>query len=415
VSGGSDLERPGCAGAQAEGKTQLQLPATLSDPCQGPFVLTANINSIEPAAGSDYLPRLSADGRIVAFLASAPLVESSEFGSTGVFSDDLYVVDMASGLTRVQALRRLTAIAAGSARNFGRVEPIEDLGVSPDGSEIAFASRRTVFPLGSPSYVSPPLAAPTEESGPQELYDVDLANDTLTRVTRGFDGAPTQSANGVTALSGSPSFSTDGNQLAFSSTAPNLIYGDGNGASDVFVVNRKRFGATAVQQYISPPPVNPAGEPDWLLGVTARSRRDGSVLLEVFVPGAGQLNADAQSAVPLPSVYGSRAQHRRKRAGRRGRHATRTGAKPSIAMRSIAAAARTSGSEGLVSVPLVLAPRYRPLALQRGGQSATVRVAFGAPGHSLLRRSLLVTFVDPIAPHRRRGKHRAGHRAGTHR
>jgi Tol biopolymer transport system component len=402
VSGGSDPLNPACA---ATGEPRLQEPLTLQDPCAGPFGLVGNITGIEPAAGNDYLPRLSGDGRIVAFLADATLVAGSEFGSTGNFSDDLYTVDMADGLTRVQALRRLTAVAAGSATDIGRVEPVEDLSVSPDGSQVAFTSRRTVFPLGSPSYVSPPLAAPTEESGPQELYDVDFTNDTLTRVTHGFDGGPTESParGGVSSLSGSPSFSADGNRLAFSSNASNLVYGDGNGASDVFVVDRKHFGATAVQQYISPPPANPTGEADWLLGVIARSRRDGSVVLEVFVPGPGRVQAAAESAVLVSSVRGARA-------GRHGRGASRQRAARSVAIRTVATAARASGREGLVVVPLVLAPRYRSLSLAPGGQSAMVSLAFSAPGHPLLQRRIAVTFRDPLP---RRG-HAAHHKSRSH-
>jgi Tol biopolymer transport system component len=396
VTGGSDPLNPACA---ASGETRLTEPATLADPCQGPFTRSATSTNIEPAPGNDYLPRLSSNGEVVAFLSNAPLVESAEFGSTSAFSDDLYVVDMAGGLTRVQALRRLTEVAAGGGRDFGRVEPVEDFGVSPGGNEIAFASRRTVFPLGSPAYVSPPLAAPAEESGPPEIYSIDLANDTLTRVTHGFDGAPTESPARarVTSLVGSPSFSADGNILAFSSSAPNLVYGDGNEASDAFVVRRRQFGASTVQQYISPAPANPAGEPSWLIGVSARSRRDGSVLLEVFVPGAGQLRADARGAVTVGSASGARSSSHRGRSTNR-----RAGAL--VAMRTVASTARAAGGEGLLLVPLVLSSRYRSLALRQGGQSATVSLAFSAAGHPLLRREIGLTFIDLLAHHPR---HRA--------
>jgi hypothetical protein len=412
VTGGSDPVSPSCEAAQGAGETALQEPPTLADPCQGPFAPGNNGGTgIEPASGSDYLPRLNADGRVVAFLASAPLVEGGEFGGTGNFSDDLYWVDMADGFTRVQSLHRLTAIAAGGGRDFGRVEPVEDLGVSPDGSEIAFASRRTVFPLGSPSYVSPPLAAPSEESGPQEIYDVDLANDTLTRVTHGFDGSPTESPTHgvVTSLIGSPSFSANGDRLAFSSVAPNLVYGDGNEASDVFFVDRQHFGAAAVQQYISAPPPNPTTEPGWLLGVSARSRRDGSVLLDVYVPGAGALRAAAQSAVVVGSAQAARGSRHRHRG-----HASHKRTATALAMRTVASAARASGGEGLLEVPLVLAPHYRALTLRPGGQSALVSVLFSSPGHQLVHAAITVTFMDPPAPHRHTKKHKhsssRGHR-----
>jgi Tol biopolymer transport system component len=408
VTGGSDPVNPACEVAQAGGEVALRLPPTLEDPCQGPFNISGNIESIQAANGSDYLPRLSADGYTVAFLASAPLVEGGEFGSTGNFSDDLYVVNMRDpSFTRVEALRRLTAIAAGSGRDFGRVEAIEDLGVSPDGTEISFASRRTVFPLGSPTYVSPPLAAPAEESGPQEIYNVDLSNDTLTRVTRGFNGGPTESTHVVeSSFVGSPSFSADGTRLAFSSLAPNLVYGDGNEASDVFVVDRERFSSAAVQQYISAPPANPTIQPGWLLGVSARSRRDGSVVLYVFVPGSGQLRASAQSAVLEAAAQPARGSRHRGRTSHR--HARTV-----VAMRTVAAAARNSGGEGLLQVPLVLAPRYRALALRQGGQSASVSLLFSSPGHAPVKGSIAVTFLDPLGSHQRAKKHT--HSGGQHR
>jgi Tol biopolymer transport system component len=396
VSGGSDTSNPECQAAQAAGETALTLPPTLADPCQGPFNVSTNIKSLEPAVGSDYLPRLSAHGDTVVFLSSAPLVEAGEFGSTGNFSDDMFVVNMQDpSLTRVLALRRLTAIAAGGGRDFGRVEPIEDVGVSPDGTQIAFASRRTVFPLGSPSYVSAPLAAPAEESGAQEIYNVDLANDTLTRVTHGFSGGPTELVHvAERGFVGSPSFSATGTRLAFSSVAPNLVYGDGNQASDVFVVDRRTFASSEVQQYITSPPATPTSEPDWLIGVSARSRRDGSVVLQVFVPGAGQLRAAAQSAVVVANIQGARRSSR-------GGHRSRKRARRVVAMRTVAAAAHASTGEELLQMPLILAPRYRALALRHGGQSATVSLLFSSPGHQLVRDSIQVTFVDPPLPQRR--------------
>jgi hypothetical protein len=406
VTGGADPLSPAC---EASERKALEFPPSLANPCQGPFAANGNGSTgIEAATGSDYLPRLSTDGETVAFLASAPLVETGEFGSTASFSDDLYVVNMRDPrLSRVAALRRLTAIAAGGGRDFGRIEPIEDFGVSPDGTQIAFASRRTVFPLGSPAYVSTPLAAPAEESGPQEIYNVDLANDTLTRVTHGFNGGPTELAHAFEkGFTGSPSFSADGNALAFSSVAPNLVYGDGNQASDVFVVDRKQFGTEAAQQYISPPPAESTGEPSWLVGLRAHSRRDGSVVLEVFVPGAGRLRAAAQSAVLVSLVQ---AAHGSRQSGRSSHRHPRVG----VAMRTVAAAARASAREGLLQVPLVLAPHYRSLALKPGGQSATVTLQFSAPGHRLVRASLTVTFVDPSKSHRHKAKQRR-HSAANH-
>jgi Tol biopolymer transport system component len=394
ITGGSDPAGPGCA---ASGESQPSRPPTLADPCQGPFepLSQAGLFGIRPKGG-DYLPRLSADGLTVAFLASAHyLAGGEEFTATGE-NGDLYVVNMRDGLTRVQALRRLTEVASGNQSEPGAVAPIEDLAVSPDGTEVAFSALRTVFPLGSPAYVSAPAAKP----GIQELYSVDLANDTLTRVTRGFAGEQSQlpaGAQGVTTEgpAGSPAFSSDGNTLAFSSTAANLVYGDGNNASDVFVVKRKSFAAEAGQQYISPPPQTLTPEPAWLLSATARSRRDGSLVLEVEAPGPGSLTVGAESAVRMGAARSaSRGRRRAHRA--RGRAVTGT-----VVTRQVAGATRSVSAEGLVTLPITLAPAYSALAAERGGLSASVSVAFTAPGHKVLRQSIEATFLRTVHPARR--------------
>lgn len=383
MTGGSDTANPGCP----PGELQLPQPPILSDPCQGPFDPShaTGAAGILTLANVDQVPQLSADGRTVAFLANArEIVGGNEFGAAAEASDDLYVVDMSDGLSRVQALRRLTELASSNISDQGRVAPIVDLAVSPDGSEVACSTLRTVFPLGSPAYVSAPAATAVA----QELFDVDLDNQTLTRVTQGYDGKASEPVN---ALVASPSFTSDGNTLAFSSTASNLVYGDGNGASDAFVVKRKRFPAISVQQYVSPAPSNPATHPDWLLSVRARSRRDGSVLLEVAVPGAGKLRAGANSAV--------RVRARAARAGSaRGRSST------TVAIRQVAAGTKTiaASSSGLTSLRLTAAPRYRGLTAKRGGLSANVGLVFTAPGHKALRAKIYVSFVRKVRPHKAR-------------
>jgi len=429
ITGGGDPTSPVCV---ASGESGPLKPATLSDPCQGPFETepasrsTASNGTWTLGPAGDYLPRLSANGLTVAFLSNARFIAGGEeFGTAEESSNDLYVANMEEGLTRVGALSRLTEIAAGKARDVAQVGPIGDLAVSADGTQIAFTSQRTIFPLGSPAFVS----APAAEAGMFELLDVDLANQTLTRVTQGFEGGPSEQphvelAVGEDPYNGeqgafSPSFSDDGNTLAFASTADNLVYGDGNtppavsevqksgrDGSDVFVVKRKTFTTATPQQYISPPPVNPASEPSWLLGVSARSRPDGSVVLYVVAPGPGRLSISAKSAVRVDSARASRS-------GRRARHSStaRGHASTTVATRVVAAAAamtRASMGETVAST-LTLAPSYRSLAAQRGGLSATVSVLFSAPGHPLLRESIPVTFLRTV-PSAHGARHHA-HRA----
>jgi hypothetical protein len=390
VTGGSDPLNPACV---ASGEGEPSRPLSLADPCQGPFEAALKgfrAGVYTAVSRADRLPRLSADGRTVAFLASQRTLASGEEFTSAENSDDLYVVDMASGLTRVAGLRRLTELASGNPNITGGFAPITDLGISPDGSEIAIATARTAFPLGSPAFVSPQAAKPEM----QELYDVDLANDTLTRVTHGYQGEAVQSEPAGPLLeqseAASPSFSASGNELAFSSAAVNLTFGDGNKANSVFVVARRRFAQEVVQQFISPPPVNPRTDPAWLLGVRARSGRDGSVVLEIQTPGAGRVSASAESSVRVRV-----ASHSAKRGRRRAKHPRRRTA-VSVARRRVANGAKSASAEQLMTLKLVLARRYRTLASARGGLSATVNISFAAAGHVPLHAKVLVTFVRPF-------------------
>lgn len=405
VTGGSD---PTSARCEQSGETQLSSPATLADPCQGPFETEGGHEGSATGLWTggtsfDYLPRLSANGMIVALLANAREIASGEELSAAQQSDDLYVVNMSDGLTRVAATRRLTEIAGASSGN--GTSPIVDLGVSPGGDQIALSSERSFFPLGSPTYVSPPAGA----AGAVELYDVDLEDDTLTRVTQGFEGGPSEAPTGSghqPSFTGSPSFTTDGNVLAFSSNSTNLVYGDGNRNSDAFVVDRRLFTSSSPISEISAAPASPALAPAWNLQATALSRRDGTVLLEVLVPGAGTLRAGARGAVRVRTKVRSASVRTRgkRRASHRGR------ARITVQTRTVASALKRPGEASLVAVTLKLARPYSALASERAGFSANVVLSFSATGHPALHDALAVSFVRPprktLPRHSKRPKRR---------
>jgi hypothetical protein len=389
VTGGSDPANPACA---ASAETALPGTPSLSDPCQGPFAAAqrGRTDGIWSGALGDVVPRLSADGYSVVFLAQAPLAALGEdFGGSEVNSD-LYLADMHEGLTRAQALRPLTELASADQRDLSENGPIEDLGISADGEHVAFTTKRTVFPLGSPAYISASAAI----AGMLELFAVDLSDDTLTRVTEGFEGGASEHPHTPAAAGEdpythagdgalSPSMTGDGTLVAFSSTAANLAFGDGNtppvssssfDGADAFIVTRKLFPPTPTPQAISPQPPPPTTTPAWRLGVTARSRADGSVLLYVTVPGAGRLGAAAQSTIRL------RIRHR-------GRVRT------TVATRSIAASHRAAHASALLTMVLTLSPRYRALAAKAPGLAGSATVTFVVPGRKALRQSVRVTFL----------------------
>jgi hypothetical protein len=408
VSGGSDPTNPACL---ASGETALPPNDSLSNPCQGPFVTESEFGvwSSGLVAGADALPRLSRDGYRVAFIATAPLVsQGSDFGngSPGEHKgDDLYVADMHEGLTRQQALHQLTELASGNESVVGQTAPIVELDVSPDGNQVAFATKRILFPLSSPAYVTAPLTVP----GMLELYDVDLEDETLTRVTHGYEGGPSEHPHkSVTSVeedpylqggdgAQSPSFSSSGNLLAFSSTASNLVFGDGNtpplgdvrlDGSDAFVIPRIVFAPVATPQVISAAPPNPVPNGSWTLGLTASSLANGEVRLYVEVPGSGSLNAGASAAM---KVVTARRSHSKKAHG--------THAK--IVTRAVASAKRVVGMStgGLTTVVLTPASKYTALTKRPDGLSATVEVTFSAPGQPTLHKRVEVRFVRRAAHH----------------
>ncbi len=286
MTGGSDPGDPACA---AGGESALPSSPSTSDPCQGPFVglQEGRTSGIVGNASDDVIPRLSADGYDVAFLGNAPLAALGGAFAGAEPNSDLYVVDMHEPLTRVQALTPLTELAGGEQSDIAENGEIEDFDISASGQQLAFTTKRTVFPLGSPAYVSAPQASP----GMLELFAVDLEDDTLTRVTEGFEGGPSEhphepkpSSEDPYQLIGdgalSPSFSDDGDTLAFTSTASNLVFGDGNtpplgtsafDGSDAFVVSRMIFTPTPTPQY------DLAGARRAAAALSVATRRDGSL------------------------------------------------------------------------------------------------------------------------------------------
>lgn len=252
---------------------------------------------------------------------------------------------------------------------------------------------------------------------------MDLGNDILTRVTHGFDGGPSEqphpsktsigardpyeyALSTPTAGAQSPSFSSNGELLAFTSTASNLVYGDGNtpigtsvpnalpDGSDAFVVPRATFNSLPTPQYISPAPETRI-EPVWRLGASALSRANGSVLLYVVTPGAGMLRAGASSSVRVSVVSRHRSGHG---ASRRTKHGANV--RVTVLTRTVASASKLvrAGGGELLTLVLNLAKPYAGLAARGGGLSASVNLTFAAAGHATLRYSLPVTFLRTAKP-----------------
>jgi WD40-like Beta Propeller Repeat len=426
VTGGSDPGNPACI---ESGETSLPASPAPTDPCQGPFYveeqqrLAGILNEAGASGGGEFVPRLSADGYTVLFTSEAPMVSLGEnFGRlrSGQPSD-LYLADMRPGLTRDQALRPITELAGGEGAGLAATAPIFDFEIAAGAGQLAFSTRRTQFILGSPALVSPPAGEP----GLDELFDVDLADDTLTRVTHGYSGLGEPAEHPHTPRAAgeepydepgdgalSPSLSADGSIVAFSSTASNLVYGDANAppseqvgpldGSDAFVVDRVSFSPLPTPQYISPAP-QVSTLPVWRLGVTALARSDGSVVLYLTTPGAGVVHASAQSAV-LVRLGNAARSSRRSEQGKRADRSRRGGVVVRLETRTVASTNKDVGGQSLFPIALVLklAKAYTALASAPSGLSTNVSVVFKAPGEPVLRQSLVVSFKRKAPSSRRR-------------
>ncbi|HEY2477943.1 MAG TPA: hypothetical protein VGI17_04370 [Solirubrobacterales bacterium] len=371
IVGGGDPSAPGCDGNSLEAV------------CQGPFPGLAEnrheVPNFTEAEGFGWglgLPVLSADGGTVAVIGSP---EDDR---------DLFVVDMAPGLSRVAAVRPLTkwidpAPSAVSpeplyakAEYLRFIGPIQQCAISADGKHIAFTTQRQSFTLNPPTLLTPtPTALPTVA----ELYQVNLEGQTIERITPGPGtevssvppaqvevGNPatvSQRSYGEASFGASgPSYSADGRMLAFASMAPNIAPGDGNDASDVFTVESSPPTPTD-QTKISPRPSSISVRPIWRLTVHAVSRPDGAVRIVAGVPGAGTLQAQAKSKVD----YKAKA-------------------------RKVSAGQRRADASGTVRLELKLSPKLRKLARRKGGLYTSIAIQFTGSGGKPLEQVLVARF-----------------------
>jgi Tol biopolymer transport system component len=165
-------------------------------------------------------PAVSGDGRLVAFTTGVPDVATGGPGAgSDVFGRDRSV---APALTR-----RLSAPTNGTALGPALTGfPV----ISADGLTVAYASA-------APDLVT------DDGNGLMDVFVSDRARNETTRISIGVSGAQT---NGPSATDSAPAISADGQIVAFSSLATNLVAGDDNGLTDVFVHDRAKKETTRV-------------------------------------------------------------------------------------------------------------------------------------------------------------------------
>jgi Tol biopolymer transport system component len=183
--------------------TNRDVDVYVRDLVSGTIVLASVDSAGVQADESAENPRLSADGRYVAFLSYANNLAP---GDTNDFTD-VFVHDLVGGST----------VMATVATNGDHADALTtQFAFSADGRYVAFRTEADNL-------------VPGDTNGVSDVFVHDLVLEHTERVSVASDG---RQANGS---GGPPAFSADGRSVAFSSDATDLVHGDTNGAVDVFV------------------------------------------------------------------------------------------------------------------------------------------------------------------------------------
>lgn len=238
-------------------------------------------------------PSLSADGRLVAFSSLSNTLVVGDTNNT----TDIFVRDRGTGVTT-----RVSATPEGSEAS----SPSSGALLSANGRLVLYQSSGTgvflhdrqsgtttrVIDTNGPlafsadgryaaisSYAADVVAGDT--NGTSDVFLLDLARGTRTRVSVGMGGAEANS------YSEAPSLSADGRFIGFESNASNLVAGDTNANTDAFVLDR-HTGVTTRVSVAATVPEAPGGSR------AAALSGDGRVI--AFFSGVANLVAGATSS-----------------------------------------------------------------------------------------------------------------------
>ena len=164
--------------------------------------------------GTNRDPALSADGRYVAFASTSANLVAGDTNS----AQDIFVHDRLTGDTT-----RVSVDASGTQADADSHNPA----ISADGQTVAFDSDATNLVSG-------------DTNGARDIFVRDLSTGTTTRVS--VDASGTQ----ANADSHNPAISADGSLVAFDSGATNLVAGDSNARTDIFLRDRMASSTTRI-------------------------------------------------------------------------------------------------------------------------------------------------------------------------
>lgn len=161
------------------------------------------------ANASSELPSISADGRYVTFNSAATnLVDGDTNNASDVFMRDRYT----------RQTERISVTSQGGQANHASVHS----SVSQDGRFVVFESLATNL-------------VPSDTNGKPDVFLHDQLTKGTWRISVSAGGVQGDAASGV------PSISGDGRYLVFDSGSTNLVSGDTNDQTDIFVYKRERI------------------------------------------------------------------------------------------------------------------------------------------------------------------------------
>lgn len=166
--------------------------------------VSTNSSGTQATDDSSY-STISADGRYVAFQSRATNLVSNDTNG----SEDIFVKDLQTGVTT----RVSTSSSGIQADSMWAMSP----SISADGRYVAFCSGATNL-------------VDDDTNGEFDVFVKDLQTGATTRINKSPNGSQTNDT------SESSTISADGQWVALSSSATNLITGDTNGQGDVFLV-----------------------------------------------------------------------------------------------------------------------------------------------------------------------------------
>lgn len=249
--------------ADKTGSQILCLERTCPRVCPPPrapeIVSIGSAGSLRPQSGAvDGRASLTADGRYVAFVSSAPDLVPGDSNNTS----DAFVYDRLTGQTT-----RASYYPDGSENR----NPVDAVAISSDGRSVVFhvyedlllrdlsaatTTLLTVDPAGRPfpvidrfsisadsatvAFSTRAALDPRDANARNDLYVLHRPSGRITLVP--------QAAGGPSAdlYSDSPKLSADGQRLAFWSSASNLVVDDTNGRPDLFVADLRSLDVSRV-------------------------------------------------------------------------------------------------------------------------------------------------------------------------